>query len=485
MLAEDDIYHNKRKYEAFLASLDALCDPNRGYKYCCQNRANLKQFRRLADVFETEDLSYIRRLRLMRSFQIVTHILKEDLRKVKERDRIDFLIREMRKRGFSQKTQADFITDLKRIWKTLFPDTDVQGRPDETTTPYLVRHLSAKIDKSKERLREDKMTLEEFSKLVQSFNQDVRIQAYLHLAFESLARPQELLYLRIKDVNLHDNYAEVYVSQHGKEGTKLLRCIDSYQYVAGWYNKHPCRNDPNAFFFCNIGQANRNEQMSVYNVDRQIKRHLEALGITKPITSYSLKRNGVTLRILRGESEVDIQKRAGWTTTKQLSTYDLSNSNELFKRELVQRGLIAPDESTRDLQISKTCAICGAINGPAELICYQCKRPLDRSKLLEQENKVANELQDIKRQLGALQQTVGDQTWQDALIEAGAFDMPQKDPKKLTASDKRKETQVKKRAQAIFDKRMFNIELDKNAIAYPEEIDKALLEEAKAKRENT
>jgi hypothetical protein len=44
------------------------------------------------------------------------------------------------------------------------------------------------------------------------------MQAYISLAVESLARPQELLYLKVRDVETHENYARISISEHGKEG---------------------------------------------------------------------------------------------------------------------------------------------------------------------------------------------------------------------------------------------------------------------------
>ena len=102
----------------------------------------------------------------------------------------------------SPKSKQDFIRDTKYIWRTLFPDKDEKGRPDETVMPYVVRHLNDRMDKSKEKLRDDKITWNEFEKILNYFNNDIRIQAYLFLALESLGRPQELLYTKIRDVEI-------------------------------------------------------------------------------------------------------------------------------------------------------------------------------------------------------------------------------------------------------------------------------------------
>ena len=389
-MAEEDIYGNKTRYTRFLHNLDALTRPGR--RYPCANPQNLQYFRRLAEHFAVSDLSYIRRLRLMRSFSIVTHYITTDLDAVNTRREIDQVIANVRGLPLSPRTQADFITDLKHCWKLLFPDQDAQGRPDETITPYLVRHLKTGVDRSRAKRRGDRLTLPEFERLLTSFNDDPRLQAFITLAVESLARPQELLYLRINNVELHDNYAFVYVAEHGKEGPKPLRCIDSHPYVAQWLTMHPCRHDPTAFLFCNLGHPNKYGQLSVYNLNKHLRTHLRRAGIDKPVTSYSLKRNGVTLRVLRGESPIDIQKVAGWTSPQQLRTYDQSDELDAYRRELVRRGLIDASDADRELAISKQCVYCGTTNGYGDTACRTCRRPLDRKKLAEREEEQLEQL---------------------------------------------------------------------------------------------
>ena len=195
------------------------------------------------------------------------------------------------------------------MWKTLFFERDEKGLPDDTRIPYVVRHLKTRAERSRERGREDRLTLEEFEKLVVYFSKDPRLQAYLTLAFESLARPQELLYLRIKDVQFFDDFAKIYVSQHGKEGTKLIQCIDSFLYVQKWFRIHPNRRSKDAYLFTTHGG---NKQLTPYNINKMLRVACKNLGIDKRITCYSLKRNGVTFRRLRGESDVEIQHAAGW-----------------------------------------------------------------------------------------------------------------------------------------------------------------------------
>lgn len=214
------------------------------------------------------------------------------------------------------------------------------------------------------------------------------MQALLSISLESLARPQELLGRKIKDCEIYDNYAKIYITEHGKEGVGFLRVIESYPYFVKWYNQHPLRSNTNAYLFVNIGRTNQYEQLKPPAVNKLIRQKCKKLGIEKPITLYSLKRNGVTMMRLAGKSDVDIQHTARWTTTKQLHTYDLSTQEEAFKIELIKRGKIKADKKYKEfIPKIKLCVYCDTENGLAEAICSNCKRPLDRENIEEYENK--------------------------------------------------------------------------------------------------
>lgn len=408
-MAENDIYNSKEKYERFVANYRDLAKPSTDKKrlYGCKNSINLKYFEKLFDYFNSKDQSYIRRLRLLLTFKIIVHAAYKDLKDC-DRPDIDKIVAFMHTAYKSPKSKRDFITDIKHLWKVLFPEKDERGRIDETLTPYPVKHLSGKQDKSTEKSRNDKLTLEEFETLVQSFSQDIRLQAYLTLAWESLGRPQEILYTKISDVELHDNYAKIHVSEHGKEGTKFLMCIDSYPYLVRWYDKHPLRKNTKSFLFINLGDTNRYQQLRPATINKHIRQKLAALNIKKQITCYSLKRFGVTYKRLRGDSDASIQHTAGWTSNNQLKTYDRSEQEDTFNIELAKRGLIKDPKYKEFAPTTKKCLFCNHINGMADLICKNCNRPLDREEIIKEEHNRDKAIEELKKQLNELSKAMTD-----------------------------------------------------------------------------
>ena len=227
------------------------------------------------------------------------------------------------------------------------------------------------------------------------FSKNTQMQFYLSLATESLGRPQEICYTKIGDLEIHENYAKIYVSSHGKEGAKFLQCIDTYPYLIKWLEIHPYKSDKDSFLFLSNGE--KNKQLTPGNINKKLRLACKKLGIDKSITGYRLKRNGVTFARLNGDSDVDIQHRAGWTSTKQLKTYDMTTIDDSFKRQLAKRGLINDEEYKQFSPKTKQC-ICGSVIGFAEKICPKCKRLVDKREIkrnLEAENIVTMILEKI------------------------------------------------------------------------------------------
>ncbi len=388
-MAEEDIYGSKRLYEAFMAELEEfskepeckLVVHGRGHrKYWCKNKANLKYFRKLSDISEREDHSYKRRLDIIRSVKFITWATDKDLKDC-EREDIDKIMSESHKVNLSVESKRTFIRDLKYVWRQLFPERDEKGRLDERITPYVVRHISHKIDKSKQKRRKDRLNLEQLEKLMNFFSKNPMMQLYVSLIIESLGRPQELSYIRINDVEIHDNtYAKIHVSEHGKEGTKFLQCIDSYPYLVKWFEVHPFKDNKNSFLF--IANGKENNQFTPCNATKQLQKACDRLNLPR-VTAYSLKRNGVTFARLRGESDVEIQHKAGWTSTKQINTYDQSDAEDVLKTQLAKRGLIKDKAYERFTPKQKTC-LCGENMGFSERVCPKCKRFVNQEDIKKQ-----------------------------------------------------------------------------------------------------
>ena len=72
----------------------------------------------------------------------------------------------------------------------------------------------------------------------------------------------------MKDVEQHDNYAVIQISDHGKKGTGTMQCIDAYPFLIKWLEQHPFKNDSNSFIFVNTGKKRLGDQFTPFNVNK-------------------------------------------------------------------------------------------------------------------------------------------------------------------------------------------------------------------------
>ena len=384
-MEEEDIYQNKRRYNEFLKDLDELVkipsernvSPKRRIgTYYCKNKENLKYFKQLARELEVLNNSAVRNFNVMKRLLVIVYISDKDLKDWDKKEFQDLMIYVNKTYNENIKKKVD--NDKNFIFKLIFGENSEQHK--------LSKQFKIRLDKSRQKVREDKLSWEEYEKIITFFDSKPNIQCFLTVALESLGRPQELLYLRIKDINIFDNYGRLTVSSHGKEGVKEMQIIDSLPYILKWLEIHPNKKDKNSFLFVSTSDKTLGRQMTPVAVNKQIRLACKILSIKKPVTCYSLKRNGITFRRLRGDSDLTIMHLAGWTSTKQLQTYDLSTNKDTFKLELIKRGLIRAEKGYEELTPkNKNCLFCNINHGFNEEFCSNCKRPLDRNKIKEQE----------------------------------------------------------------------------------------------------
>lgn len=398
-MAENDIYNSKKQYETIVKKIESrvYLKPDKRTQYFVKNPDNLKYLRHLVKEFEFRDISYVRRIQFFKALRKTCFCTDKDLKALTREDAKE-IVSKLNSIHHSPVTRRDFINYNKASWKIILPEKDQQGRVDDTIVPYTWR-ISAHSDKSLQRDKTDKLNNTEYIKIQNSLSADPRMQLYFALMYECLARPQELCYININDVDLRDDYARIRIKEHGKEGTKTLQVIESYYYLTQWLNKHPLKHDQEAPLFMTLGNKRRHERLSPKHANKILHSKLKELGINKPITNYSFKRNGVTVRLLAGESAQNIQKIAGWTSTDQLQTYDLSDQEDFFKEELIRKGIVKPNETQKRFITYRTCVYCNTINPPNFEVCAQCKRPLNREKIIAEEKEKEKEIQQLKAQI--------------------------------------------------------------------------------------
>ncbi|MDO8480180.1 MAG: site-specific integrase [Nanoarchaeota archaeon] len=407
-MAQDDIYNSKRQYDTVVEKINSgvYLEPYKSGKYVIRNKVNVEYFKKLITEFEYKDTSYIRRIQFFKALRKTCALTDKDLSSLTRED-IKEMVAKLNKVHKTINSRRDFVNYNKAIWKSLFPEKDAKDRPDDTIVPYAWR-IKVNADPSLQTDKKDKLTDTEYTRIQRVLSKDPRMQLYFSLMFECLARPQELCYLNLENIQMFDNYARIRVGEHGKEGTKTLQVVDSYFYLAEWLNHHPLQGKKGKIpLFITQGNNSKFERLSPKHANKILHRTLTTLGIDKPITNYSFKRNGVTSRFVSGEPAQNIQKIAGWTSTNQLKTYDLSDQEAFLEEELIRKGVMKEQDRGKKRVISyRQCAFCNTINPKSRELCGSCKRPLDRDTVLnaerEKESMLRNQLKEQEKQMAEM-----------------------------------------------------------------------------------
>ena len=400
-MAQNDIYNSELQYKTIVNKIkkgEYLIKENT--HYYIKNSENLKYFEILIKELEFRDISYIRRIQFLKEFRKTAYHTEKDFKDLTRED-VKEIVSKLNKVHKTINTRRKYVDLNKAIWKIILPETDEKGRPDDSIVPYPWR-IKVHNDKSLIKDRADRITDAEYSKIMNSLNDDVRMQLYFSMIYLNLARPQELCYIKLKDVELYDNYARVRISEHGKEGTKSLQLIDNYHYLVKWLNKHPFNKEehPEKHLFISREHSKYGRQISPKSANFLLRRKLKKLNIDKRITNYSFKRSGVTSMLINGKPGQEIQRIAGWSSTDQLKTYDIAGQSEYLEQELIERGLVKDSKKAKKLSKKyKICSFCNEINPISDKICNKCSRPLDREDIIKAEEGKDKELNLLKQQM--------------------------------------------------------------------------------------
>ena len=374
-MVDNDIYNNKQYWDNFVERVDQLIIPperrtkNYRSKYYIKNPKNLGYFKKLIQKFEAQDLSYIRRRRMRDIFLFVCYHTENDLKSLDEDD-IERIAIEMFKTHTTIASQSSFISMARRIWKILFKNSKYWAE------------IKARQDRSKQRQRKDKISPEEYKAIFNYFNRDIEMKLIVSLVVESLCRPAELVSCKISGIEDYNDYALIN-TERGKEGIKKLICIDSYAFLKEYLKNHPLKDNKDSYLFTNYYRMIDSNIHPKY-INQRLRRACNDLKLGKTITLYSLKRFGVTSKRLQGYTDNEIIKTAGWTSGKQLATYDLSTQQEVIDSLLAKKGIRKDDENYNILQ-KKSCIYCG--KGDIDFNeddCPNCRRSLDIGKIRKQ-----------------------------------------------------------------------------------------------------
>jgi integrase/recombinase XerD len=284
--------------------------------------------------------------------------------------------------------------------------------------------------------------------------EDKRLACYHSLAIDTSARPDELLQLKIGDIEIKKTpdssggrlYASLDIGRHSKKKrSRIVPMINSILYYRDYLQSvHPNAANPNAFVFVSreYEAKYRNAPISVgclranyYSFrDKRIpallkrpdvppedKLKLQQLQDTKKWNPYNMRHSSIT-KYARNPNinEYTLRQHCGWTkSSNMIEVYTHELKGESFEDVMLACGVDLRDRKERELQqqelSGKHCPYCRMLNIPDARFCSECKLALtidafnetmeEKAKAVQEAEQSKRDMQEMKERLDSFERT--------------------------------------------------------------------------------
>lgn len=187
--------------------------------------------------------------------------------------------------------------------------------------------------------------------------------------------------LRRKHVELHDNYAKIYVNPDGPVKTAKNYVVTTWStaYIQKYLAEdHPAPDEPDAPMWCNLKTKDA-VALDYQGLRRAIRRAARYAGIDEDVAFHKARSGTISAWILEGKSEQEIKHRATWTknSRQMFEIYGNFRAEDMNRAILKDAGLIEDDED-EGKQRPKVCPRCNVGLPPEAEQCPRCTLMLNQ-----------------------------------------------------------------------------------------------------------
>jgi integrase len=223
--------------------------------------------------------------------------------------------------------------------------------------------------------RDNILTPEEVKQLVNA-SMYPRDQALIMLTYESAARAEEVLQLKINSIVFDEHGAKVTLTGVG-QGSRVIRLVDSVPYIQTWLNVHPQRNNVEAPLW-----LTKTDNMGYMNFYRMLRVLKKRTGIKKNVRPHLLRHARLT-ELAKHLTDAQLKTYAGWTPSSRMTgVYVHLSGKDLDEPILAMHGLTLKKDKPKEVFEKKIC-VRDHVNPGEALYCNVCGIVLDSEKALE------------------------------------------------------------------------------------------------------
>ena len=353
-----DAHNYKRKIERFFENLD---------KDSSIPEEDKEILRRYRDYLISEGITFGRVGKYLSDLKRASKLLEKPFRKADEGDIRRIVSIYERNEKYSPWSKRDFKLALRKFYTWL---RGTKEYPPEVA--WMKVHTKIRNAKTPE----DMLTEEEVKRLI-DFAYTVQERAFISTLYESGCRIGEIIYLKIGHVKFDDYGAQLFVN--GKTGFRRVRVVACVPYLLEWINKHPFRDDPEAFLWLN----NRLKPFGYSGITQMLYRIAKRAGIKKRVNPHNFRHSRATY-LANFLTEAQMKEFFGWTQdSKMAAVYVHLSGRDVDNALLKVYGLENANDKKESIFKPKDCPRCKQINQATNMFCSRCGFPLDEESKAE------------------------------------------------------------------------------------------------------
>jgi len=210
-------------------------------------------------------------------------------------------------------------------------------------------------------------------------------KAVISVLHETGCRIGEFLGIRIKDIEIKDNYAMIKVD--GKTGERRVPIIQSLPYLRKYLDEHLDKNNTNSLLWISKNTRFYKRPLHYIGIKRILEKVYIKANLKKKCNPHWFRHSRATILGTEYTEQV-MCKIFGWSPgSKQVQTYVHLGAKQVEDAFKISNGLIEPTKQEAKIII----CVCGTSNEPQAKYCYKCGKALSIGILLEDQEKITTE----------------------------------------------------------------------------------------------
>ena len=269
-------------------------------------------------------------------------------------------------KDYSPSTHKKIRQVLKYFFKVLYGNNEYY--------PEAVAWLKTKVSKDEQRKREQLsyeqfLTEDEVKLLIDTAN-TIQRKAFIAVGYETGARPEELLNIRIKDILFDSKGAKV--TLRGKTVERVTRVIAYVSLLKQWLSVHPFKDDPNAYLWLSEASNHKWKPIGLRSAEKFFEETMKRAGIKKQTRLYILRHSRAT-HLANKLTEAQMCAYFGWSLgTKVVQRYIHLAGVRTDDALLELAGVKVDKDEVGSVLKVRYCKRCNEMLSPNHDFCIRC-----------------------------------------------------------------------------------------------------------------